>query len=127
MKQNHPARGLATLCLDYSAHTLFRLEENQGLRILQRQSLVEKKGSQRKTVLEGKKSRKDVVKILEIGKDPKNWTATWRQMLGDTQEPWPIIPGRGKCEQQHGGNWLGFLPDTQGPAAIFLLGKEVNT
>lgn len=64
---------------------------------------------------------------LETGKDPKNWTATWRQMLGDTQEAWPIIPGRGKCEQQHGGNWLGFLPDTHGPAAILLIGKEVST
>lgn len=67
------------------------------------------------------------------GKDPgtrersQDCTATWREMLGDTEEPWPIIRGRGECEQQHGQNWLGFLPDICGPAAIFLMGKDVNT
>lgn len=46
-------------------------------------------------VLEGKKPRKQVVKILEIGERSQDGTDIWRQMLGDTQEPWPIIPGRG--------------------------------
>lgn len=57
------------MCLDCHTQRLFRLEKNQGLRMLQRRS-AEKKGSQKKMILGRRGPRKEVVKILEVGKHP---------------------------------------------------------
>ena len=39
--------------------------------------------------------------ILEVGEDPGNQGAVWRQKPRDAQGPWPATPKMGNDEQQH--------------------------
>lgn len=44
------------------------------------------------------------VRILEVGVDPGDQRAAWRQMLGDVQGPRPVVPAAGDCKQLHSKN-----------------------
>lgn len=77
--------------------------------------MLERRGSQKggfpkRSGLEKKGSWKEVMKILagiqnlEVGGDPGSQRAAWRQILGDVQGPWPVMPEAGDSKQLHSKN-----------------------
>lgn len=88
-----------------------------GARVSSKESCCQKKKwSPKEVVLErgwelGKEEGRDPVwriwscledlEMLKVVEDPGHQGDSWKQMQGDDQGPWLLIPKWGNCEQQH--------------------------